>query len=95
MLLVFNTSIMFSVHSPFILLAGCFYFITSYATFLWQLLFYYQKSDNTCGALPSVYSRLYLGLVILGLTMIAAFSIKKGYFQAALTVPMLYIIYRV
>jgi len=95
MLLVFNTAIMFSVHSPFILLAGCFYFITSYAIFLWQLLFFFQKSDNNCGALPSVYSRMYIGLVILGLTMIAAFSIKKGFWQAALTVPMLYMIYRV
>lgn len=58
-------------------------------------MFVWQKSDNTCGALPSVYSRTYFGLFILALTMIAVFSIKGGLWQAPLTLPLFYIIHTV
>jgi hypothetical protein len=84
---MFTICMTYAVVSPIILVWGCLYFLIAYFTYTYQLLFIFERSNDTGGSrFPSVFGRLCNGMIIGQIVIILMLVLVKSMVLAGLFV---------
>jgi len=84
-ILMFTICMTYAVVSPVILIWGCFYFLFSYFTYTYQLIFTFKKCNDTGGSsFPSAYGKLCNGMIIAQMVIIGMLVLVDATHLAAL-----------
>jgi len=83
-IMMFTICVTYAVVSPIILIWGCLYFMVAYFTYTYQLIFVYERSNDTGGSsFPAIYGRLNNGMFLGQLVIISMFVLVDSMSVAA------------
>lgn len=88
-LLVFSLALIYSVNAPLMVPFAALYFAMAYIVYAYQLIFVYRTHFETNGQFwPLAFSRMVAGMFIWQVMMIGLLSLKKGFAQSPLLLPL-------
>jgi hypothetical protein len=91
-LLVVLLALTYANVNPFIVIVSLGYFVMAYVVYKHQLLYVYDPSFESGGALfPKIFRRFVFSVVIAQATMIGVLVLKEGYYQAGVVAALLII----
>ncbi|CAM9652095.1 unnamed protein product [Discosporangium mesarthrocarpum] len=94
LLLVLVICLVYAVISPFIMPVGALFFMVAYLVYKYQVLYVYMPQYESGGVFwLRVYHRVLVGLGAAQLTVIGYVTLRGGYTQAALMVPLPFMVY--